>query len=345
MVQIVVKTGKVNLQQTVICRERQKRNPNKQAEGQNPREKSKVANKQGNGTKQKLWQRNGAKTMTMEQTITVAIMKQGKWLVESAQARQYFTLAVWHGLPYMAPKQEVTREAAEGATTGGWGNRGKTGGGMEGQVRAEEVGLDRGAGTDSEALKDLGPGTVVDSETLEGLDRGVVADSGTLEDLGRGAVADSGTLEDQGRGAVADSGTLEDLGRGTVVDSETLEGLGRGAVADSGTLEDLGRGIVVDSETLEQKSTMSDSEEPGTMVEQVEQEAMAGQAEQAAMAGQAGQAEQEAMVGQAEQEAMAGKAEQAAMVGQAEQTGAKIPTVEQMTSIAEQRVLDWPPWP
>ncbi|KAL0152586.1 hypothetical protein M9458_052309 [Cirrhinus mrigala] len=214
----------------------------------------------------------------------------------------------------MAAKQEVTKEAAEGVVTdnpwvrapsagvawryrippsrsdswrssnnspGGWGNRGKTGGGTEDQVRAEEMGLDRGAETDSEALEDLG--------------RGAVADSGTLEDLGRGAVADSGTLEDLGRGAMADSGTLEDLGCGAMADSETLE--------------DLGRGTVVDSGTLEQKSTMLDSEEPG---------AMAGQAEQA---------------------------EQGAMEGQAEQTGAKIPTVEQMTSIAEQRVHDWPPWP
>ncbi|KAL0154092.1 hypothetical protein M9458_050551 [Cirrhinus mrigala] len=161
-------------------------------------------------------------------------MKQGKHLVESAQAKQYFVRPVWFRPPYMATKQEVTKEAAEGALTvspwerapsagmalqnppppgatpgaqnnnspGGWGNRGKTGGGMEGQVCAEEVGLDRGAGTDSGTLEDLG--------------RGAVADSGTLEDQGRGAVADSGTLEDQGRGVVADSGTLEDLGRGAV---------------------------------------------------------------------------------------------------------------------------------
>ncbi|KAL0152689.1 hypothetical protein M9458_052412, partial [Cirrhinus mrigala] len=164
---------------------------------------------------------------------------------------------------------------------GGWGNRGKTGGGTEGQVRAEEVDLDRGAGTDSEALEDL--------------DRGAVADSGTLEDLDCGAVADSGTLE----------------------------GLGRGAVGDSGTLEDLGRGAMADSVTLEQKSTMFDSEEPGAMVEQGKQAAMAGQVEQA---------EREAIAGQTEQ------AEQGAMAGQTEQTGAKIPTVELMTSI-EHRVM------
>ncbi|KAL0152547.1 hypothetical protein M9458_052270 [Cirrhinus mrigala] len=114
----------------------------------------------------------------------------------------------------MATKQEVTHEAAEGAITesqwvrapsagvalqnpppigatpgaqnnnnspGGWGNRGKTGGGTGGQVCAEEVGLDRGAGTDSEALEDL--------------DRGSVADSGTLEDLDCGAMADTVPLE------------------------------------------------------------------------------------------------------------------------------------------------------
>ncbi|KAL0152276.1 hypothetical protein M9458_051999 [Cirrhinus mrigala] len=198
----------------------------------------------------------------------------------------------------MAAKQEVTSEAAEGAATvsqwvrapsagvalqnppprsdswrsnnspGGWGNRGKTGGGTEGQVHVEEVGLDCGAGTDSEALEDLGHGAVADCEALEDLDRGSVADSGTLEVLGRGAIADSGSLEDLGRGAMADSGTLEGLGRRAVADRETLEGLGRGAMADREILE------------------------------QGEPVAMAGQAEQAAMVGQA---EQEAIAGQAEQ--------------------------------------------
>ncbi|KAL0154108.1 hypothetical protein M9458_050567, partial [Cirrhinus mrigala] len=107
----------------------------------------------------------------------------------------------WHGITE-SPPPGATPGAQNNNSPGGWGNRGKTGGGMEGQVCAEEVGLDRGAGTDSGTLEDLG--------------RGAVADSGTLEDQGRGAVADSGTLEDQGRGVVADSGTLEDLGRGAV---------------------------------------------------------------------------------------------------------------------------------
>ncbi|KAL0152784.1 hypothetical protein M9458_052511 [Cirrhinus mrigala] len=106
---------------------------------------------------------------------------------------------VWHGLPFMAAKQEVTVEAA-----------------AEGAERllvlitavqgVGEVGLDHGAGTDSEALEDLGHGSV--------------ADNGTLEDLDRGAVADSGTLEDLDRGAMAGSGTLEDLGDGTMFDPE-----------------------------------------------------------------------------------------------------------------------------
>ncbi|KAL0150424.1 hypothetical protein M9458_054241 [Cirrhinus mrigala] len=162
----------------------------------------------------------------------------------------------------LALKQQQSRRVGEQRQNRGWD------GGTVGQVRAEEVGLDRGAVTDSEALEGLGHGTV--------------ADSGTLEDLGCGAVADTGTLKDLGRGAVANSGTLEDLGHGAVVDNITQENLGRG--------------------TLEQKSTMVDSEEPG---------AMAGQTEQA---------------------------KQGAMAGHAEQTGAKIPTVEQMTSISEQRV-------
>ncbi|KAL0153192.1 hypothetical protein M9458_051519 [Cirrhinus mrigala] len=184
----------------------------------------------------------------------------------------------WRGITE-SPPLGVTPGTQATTVQEGRGTEAKRGG-MEGQVRAEEVGLDHGAVTDSEALEDL--------------DHGAVADSGTLEDLGCGAVADSGTLEDLGRGAVADSGTLEDLGRGA----------------------------------LEQKSTIFDSEEPGTMAgqaEQAEQEAMAGQAEQGAMAGQTGQAEQGAMAGQTEQ------------AEQTEQTGAKIPTVEQMTSIAEQR--------
>ncbi|KAL0204360.1 hypothetical protein M9458_002378, partial [Cirrhinus mrigala] len=65
---------------------------------------------------------------------------------------------------------------------GGWVNRGKTGGGTEGQVRAEEVGLDRGAVTNSEALEDL--------------DRGSVADSRILEDLGHGALEQKSTMFD-----------------------------------------------------------------------------------------------------------------------------------------------------
>ncbi|KAL0153806.1 hypothetical protein M9458_050922, partial [Cirrhinus mrigala] len=128
----------------------------------------------------------------------------------------------WRGITESPPLGATPGAQNNNNSPGGWGNRGKTGGGTEGQVRGAET------------------------------------DSGTLEDLGHGAMANSGTLEDLGHGA------------------------------------------------LEQKPTMFDSEEPGTMAEQ---------------------------------------AEQGAMAGQTEQTGAKIPTVKQMTSIAEQRVHDWPPWP
>ncbi|KAL0154334.1 hypothetical protein M9458_050357 [Cirrhinus mrigala] len=144
----------------------------------------------------------------------------------------------WRGVTESPPLGVTPGTQNNNNSPGGWGNRGKTGGGTGDQVRAEEVGLDRGAGTDSEALEDLGHGTVADRETLE----------------------------DLGHGTVADRETLEDLGHGTVVDSGTLEGLGHGAVADSGNLEDLGRGEMADGVTLEQKSTMFDSEEPGAMV-------------------------------------------------------------------------------
>ncbi|KAL0147017.1 hypothetical protein M9458_057541 [Cirrhinus mrigala] len=92
---------------------------------------------------------------------------------------------------------------------GGWGNRGKTGGGTEGQVHVEEEGLDHGAGTDSEVLEDLDHGAEADSEALEDLGHGAVADGEALEDLDRGSVADSGTLEGLGRGAMADREILE----------------------------------------------------------------------------------------------------------------------------------------
>ncbi|KAL0154142.1 hypothetical protein M9458_050601 [Cirrhinus mrigala] len=100
------------------------------------------------------------------------------------------------------------------------------------------------------------------------------------------------------------STTVQECGR---TEAKQGVGLDHGAVTDSEALEDLDRGSVADSGTLEdlgrgaleQKSTMFDFEEPGTM------------AEQGAMAGH---------------------------TGQTEQTGAKTPTVESITSIAEQRV-------
>ncbi|KAL0150305.1 hypothetical protein M9458_054413 [Cirrhinus mrigala] len=148
-----------------------------------------------------------------------------------------------------ATKQEVTNEAAEGAATvsswvrapsagvalqnprppgatpgaqtttvqEGGGTEAKRGG-TEGQVHVEEVGLDRGAGTDSKALEDLGHGAVAGSGTSEDLGRGTMVDRETLEGLGHGAVADNGTLEDLGHGTVAGSGTLEQ--KSTMLDSE-----------------------------------------------------------------------------------------------------------------------------
>ncbi|KAL0150915.1 hypothetical protein M9458_053834, partial [Cirrhinus mrigala] len=206
----------------------------------------------------------------------------------------------WCGITE-SPPLGVT-PGAQNNSPGGWGNRGKTGGGTEDQVRAEEVGLDRGAVIDSGALEDLDPGTVTDSETLE--------------DLGRGAVADCETLEQ----------------KSTMVDSDEP-----GAMVEQG-----------EQAAMAGQVGQAEQEAMAGQTEQAEQGAMAGQAEQGVMAGQAKQAEQGAMAGQAEQGVMAGQAKQAeqgAMAGQAEQTGAKIPTVEQMTSIAEQRVHDRPSWP